>query len=119
VIVEQAGTRIGGDDVEAETLARPDAPRGLTPVVGYYEDVVAGDVRAAMPILFSAVGLVLLISSANAANCPRGLPFDVQPLDPASLIGSAVLLVGISLLASYFPAPLATRLDPIATLRTN
>jgi ABC-type lipoprotein release transport system permease subunit len=43
----------------------------------------------------------------------------VHPLDPVSLLAAALLLVGVSALASCIPARRATRVDPIALLRTD
>ncbi|PYR92693.1 MAG: hypothetical protein DMF84_12195 [Acidobacteria bacterium] len=68
----------------------------------------------------AVAGVTLGLASALiVAGSLRGLLFEVQPLDPATMIASVLLLVGISMLASYVPARRATRLDPIATLRTN
>jgi ABC-type lipoprotein release transport system permease subunit len=44
--------------------------------------------------------------------------FEVDPLDPMAIVGAAVLLMGVSALASYVPARRATRIDAVATLRS-
>jgi ABC-type lipoprotein release transport system permease subunit len=49
----------------------------------------------------------------------RGLLYGVHPLDPASLLAAALLLVGVSALASYLPARRATRVDSVALLRAE
>ena len=44
--------------------------------------------------------------------------FDVQPSDPLIFSAVPLLLVFVAVLASYVPAARASRLDPIAALRT-
>ena len=66
--IEQAASELGGLTARLESEAPPGATRGLTPVVRSYEDVVVGDVRLTLFVLFAAVGLVLLIASANVGN---------------------------------------------------
>ena len=60
-----------------------------------------------------------LVGALVATRLLRGLLFGVHPLDPASLLAAALLLVGVSALASYLPARRATRVDPITLLRTD
>lgn len=66
--IEQAASELAGLTSRLEAEGPPDTVRGWTPVVRPYEDVVVGDVRPALLVLFGAVGLVLLIASANVAN---------------------------------------------------
>ncbi len=60
-----------------------------------------------------------LAASIAGTRVLRGFLFDVHPLDPATLVASALLLIGASALASYFPARRASRVDPVAMLRAD
>jgi ABC-type antimicrobial peptide transport system permease subunit len=41
----------------------------------------------------------------------------VEPIDPLTLVLSAVLVVAVTLLASYAPAYRASRVNPLTALR--
>lgn len=65
-------------------------------------------------------GLGAVIGLAGAVlgtRLLRGMLFDVDPLDPFAIAGAALLLIGVSALASYLPARRATRIDVSAMLR--
>jgi putative ABC transport system permease protein len=68
VTIEQATSELTALTERLDANAPPNVLRGLRPIVRSFEDVVVGDVRTAMLALFGAVGLVLLIASANVAN---------------------------------------------------
>jgi ABC-type antimicrobial peptide transport system permease subunit len=63
----------------------------------------------------SAIGLV---GSLAASRLIASMLFEVRPADPGTYAIVAILVAAAALAASYFPARRASRLDPLATLRT-
>ena len=49
----------------------------------------------------------------------RSLLFEVRPSDPATLLGTALVLAGVAAIAMLVPALRATRVDPIDALRAD
>ena len=67
-----------------------------------------------------AAGLVIgLLGALPAARLLRGLLFDVDPYDPATLGAVAAALALIGLVACWIPAARAARVDPAVALRAE
>jgi putative ABC transport system permease protein len=67
-----------------------------------------------------AVGLVLGLAGASlAAGVLRGLLFGVDPRDPITLIGVAVMMAAVGIAACWIPALRAARIDPAITMRSS
>jgi putative ABC transport system permease protein len=62
-------------------------------------------------------GMAGLVAIAGLTRFIRSLLFEVQPLDPVTLISVTCVLIVLSLLACYVPARRATKADPAAVLR--
>jgi len=58
-----------------------------------------------LPLVFAIVRLV------------RGYLFGIQPYDPATVVGAAVLLFAVAALAAWIPSRRAARIDPMVALR--
>jgi predicted permease len=67
-----------------------------------------------MSVAGVALGLVLAVAFTRVLE---SLLFQVKPLDPITFSAAGVLVVLVTLAASYVPARRASRIDPIAALR--
>ena len=64
--------------------------------------------------LGTAIGLGISIFASRVFT---SLLFEIKPNDPVTFVFAAALVIGVTLLASYFPARRASRVDPIISLR--
>lgn len=70
-------------------------------------------------LVLSTVGVALGIGGALAlTRVMKAVLFHVSATDPATFAGISILFLLVALAASYFPARRATRIDPMAALRT-
>jgi len=66
----------------------------------------------------TAIGIVFGVAGALVlTRFLRSLLYEVQPTDPPTFIGALLLLVAVSVAASYLPARRAVRVDPMVALR--
>jgi predicted permease len=71
-------------------------------------------------LIVTGTGAVVGLAVALAASrLLTKLLFEVSPADPISLLGSAVLLLVVAVIAAYVPARHATRVDPVQALRAD
>jgi putative ABC transport system permease protein len=67
-----------------------------------------------------SIGVVAgLIASAALTRMLERLLFQVQPLDPWTFAGTAILLLAVAAVACYLPARRGMRLAPVEALRVN
>ncbi len=76
--------------------------------------VVMGGMR--LVLVSIAIGLA---ASLVVTRLIAGLLYEVKPADPLTFTGIGLLLSVVALLACYFPALRATRVDPIVALRSE
>jgi putative ABC transport system permease protein len=69
-------------------------------------------------IVLALIGEVIGIAGALAlTRVMRGMLFGVTPTDATTFVVVSAVLLGVALLACYFPARRAIRVDPLVALR--
>jgi ABC-type antimicrobial peptide transport system permease subunit len=81
-------------------------------------DVLRQVVRGALSI--STLGVAAgLLGALAGTEMLEALLFGIVARDPLTLAGTAILLIVTTVMASYFPARRASRVDPVVVLRTE
>jgi putative ABC transport system permease protein len=109
---------VGVYSVLAYATARKTHEIGIRMALGAERaDVLRLVIRAGLRLVTAgvAIGLIvsLLLGRAIEAELSRG----VKPYDPATLVGTTLLLMGTGALACWIPARRAARVDPMVALR--
>jgi predicted permease len=80
------------------------------------QDVRSMVVKQGMALALT--GVVLGVAAAlGLTRLMASLLYGVTPRDPIAMTSVAVLLIGVALAATYFPARRASRVDPVVSLR--
>ena len=91
----------------------------------FFENLLQ-DIRYAIRMLRRSPGFTATAIAAPALRVAATLAltrlmasvlYGVKPWDPAAVVSVAVLLSAVALLATYFPARRASRVDPTIALR--
>jgi putative ABC transport system permease protein len=81
----------------------------------------AGDVRKMVVwqgMALALAGVVIGVAAAfGLTRWMASLLYGVTPKDPIAMVSVTVLLIGVALAATYFPARRASRVDPVVSLR--
>ena len=73
-------------------------------------------VASRLVVIGGALGLTLAVVATRLLG---GLLFEVDVLDPLTFVGVPLVLGAAALLAAYLPARRASRVNPVAALRTD
>jgi predicted permease len=110
---------LGVYGVTASGVTQRTRELGLRMALGATRRTVVGTVLSE-PARLVTFGLAIgLAGTALAARLVRRLLYGISPLDPVTLVGVAVVLFAVTIVATYLPARRAIRVDPMVALRSD
>jgi putative ABC transport system permease protein len=80
-------------------------------------EVIRLVIRTGLRLVAAGVGIGLMVSLLLGRAIGAELSTGVKPYDPATFVGTTLLLVGTGALACWIPARRAARVDPMVALR--
>jgi putative ABC transport system permease protein len=108
---------VGIFGVLAYAVAQRTSEIGIRMALGAVSgDVIRGVVNRGLMLFGAGVAIGLAVSLAAVRALDRFL-FQVNPVDPATLLCAVALLAVVALVASFIPARRAARVDPVEALR--
>jgi putative ABC transport system permease protein len=110
---------VGVYGVKSYAVARRTREIGIRMALGAHpRDVFALIMKQGALQTGFALGIGLLLALA-AGRLLTQILYEVSPADPAALVASSIMLSAAALVACYLPARRATRVNPMAALRTE
>jgi len=108
---------IGLYGIMAYNVARRTGEIGIRKALGARpQDVARPILREALTL--AAIGVAIGLPVALAlVRVIRGIFYGIEPHDPLTTIGAAVLMIAVAALAAWIPARRAARIDPMNALR--
>ena len=96
-----------------------------TQEIGIRMALGATETRVQLDVIWRTLRLALagigigVVASLAVARVIASLLFRTAPTDPVTFVGMLILLGAVALLAGYLPARRASKVEPMAALRTN
>ena len=103
----------------SDSVARRTKELGVRIALGAERRQVLASVLGQALSLTSAGILIGLASAAAASRYLHGMVFGIDPLDATTFTLVAITFLAVSAFAAWLPARRATRIDPVAALRTD